>query len=377
MSADNQSAYDVIATSCSPTNDDSVRTIFVSGLPMDAKQRELYLLFRSYKGYESSQIKFGGKNGKAASPVGFVTFVTRDDAESALLDTQGLQFDPEQPQTLRLEFAKSNTKMSKPTKQISPTFPTAIFVGPGDIYQQYGQLSPYVDTWSQGQLVSTPHQIFNAPPQFITPVLISPPQQLTISQYADLLSSKANSATIFSAPHLRSVPPNQQSPILAHQTQNIISPTACNINITQAIQNGSILPQHCFDNTHCAPPSLIFGQNANCATPLAPHINHISPQLGAVSPQMGGNINGGAAQYQTIILTGFGQIGPELQNAQCINNSNRLRRLSKNAVTNQAYLDVLTEEENARFHPYKLDTRKGGGDERGCFVSIISSEIHT
>ena len=29
---------------------DEVRTLFVSGLPSDVKQRELHLLFRSYKG---------------------------------------------------------------------------------------------------------------------------------------------------------------------------------------------------------------------------------------------------------------------------------------------------------------------------------------
>jgi hypothetical protein len=44
-----------------------VRTLFVSGLPMDAKPRELYLLFRSYPGYESSLLKVTNKNGKTSS----------------------------------------------------------------------------------------------------------------------------------------------------------------------------------------------------------------------------------------------------------------------------------------------------------------------
>lgn len=35
---------------------------------------------------------------------------------------QGVRFDPEVPQTIRLEFAKSNTKVSKPKQQnTSPT----------------------------------------------------------------------------------------------------------------------------------------------------------------------------------------------------------------------------------------------------------------
>ncbi|KAH0560348.1 hypothetical protein KQX54_003742 [Cotesia glomerata] len=82
---------------------------------MDAKPRELYLLFRAYEGYENSLLKVTSKNGKTASPVGFVTFHTRAGAEAAKQDLQqGVKFDPDMPQTIRLEFAKSNTKVSKP-----------------------------------------------------------------------------------------------------------------------------------------------------------------------------------------------------------------------------------------------------------------------
>ncbi|VDI46919.1 Hypothetical predicted protein, partial [Mytilus galloprovincialis] len=106
-----------------------VRTLFVSGLPMDAKPRELYLLFRAYKGYENALLKVMGKPGKNNSPVGFVTFSSRAAAEVAKQDLQGVRFDPDLPQTLRLEFAKSNTKVTKP-KQQSPqpaaTLPTFI-----------------------------------------------------------------------------------------------------------------------------------------------------------------------------------------------------------------------------------------------------------
>ncbi|KAF7278288.1 hypothetical protein GWI33_008639 [Rhynchophorus ferrugineus] len=99
-------------------SEDEVRTLFVSGLPMDAKPRELYLLFRAYEGYEGSLLKVTSKNGKTASPVGFVTFNTRAGAEAAKQDLQqGVRFDPDMPQTIRLEFAKSNTKVSKPKQQ--------------------------------------------------------------------------------------------------------------------------------------------------------------------------------------------------------------------------------------------------------------------
>lgn len=95
--------------------DEEVRTLFVSGLPMDTKPRELYLLFRGYKGYESSLLKIMGKQVIPHNcPVGFITFSSRSAAEVARQELQGTKFDPDLPQTLRLEFAKSNTKVTKP-----------------------------------------------------------------------------------------------------------------------------------------------------------------------------------------------------------------------------------------------------------------------
>ncbi|EEC16130.1 hypothetical protein IscW_ISCW022577 [Ixodes scapularis] len=75
------------ATTCCSGNE-PVRTLFVSGLPMDAKPRELYLLFRAYKGYEGSLLKVTQKNGKTSSPVGFVTFSSRAGAEAAKQELQ-------------------------------------------------------------------------------------------------------------------------------------------------------------------------------------------------------------------------------------------------------------------------------------------------
>lgn len=105
----------------SVVGEEEVRTLFVSGLPMDTKPRELYLLFRAYEGYEGSLLKVTSKNGKTASPVGFVTFSSRAGAEAAKQDLQqGVRFDPDLPQTIRLEFAKSNTKVSKPKQVLQP-----------------------------------------------------------------------------------------------------------------------------------------------------------------------------------------------------------------------------------------------------------------
>uniref|UniRef100_A0AAQ4P002 RRM domain-containing protein n=1 Tax=Gasterosteus aculeatus aculeatus TaxID=481459 RepID=A0AAQ4P002_GASAC len=87
--------------------EEEVRTLFVSGLPVDIKPRELYLLFRPFK------------------PVGFVTFDSRTGAEAAKNSLNGIRFDPESPQTLRLEFAKANTKMAKSKLMATPN-PTNI-----------------------------------------------------------------------------------------------------------------------------------------------------------------------------------------------------------------------------------------------------------
>uniref|UniRef100_A0A6Q2Y2Z6 RRM domain-containing protein n=2 Tax=Esox lucius TaxID=8010 RepID=A0A6Q2Y2Z6_ESOLU len=145
--------------------EEEVRTLFVSGLPVDIKPRELYLLFRPFKvgpnlilkyvfpnaaflynsvlsslafacylwqlkaffwfdlllqGYEGSLIKLTSKQ-----PVGFVTFDNRTGAEAAKNALNGIRFDPESPQTLRLEFAKANTKMAKSKLMATPN-PTNI-----------------------------------------------------------------------------------------------------------------------------------------------------------------------------------------------------------------------------------------------------------
>lgn len=99
------------------TSDDEVRTLFVSGLPIDVKPREIYLLFRGFKGYEGSLLKLTDKQGKTQSPVAFVTFENREQAEEAKASLQGVRFDPDASLTLRLEFARSNTKVSKPVNK--------------------------------------------------------------------------------------------------------------------------------------------------------------------------------------------------------------------------------------------------------------------
>uniref|UniRef100_A0A914Z569 RRM domain-containing protein n=1 Tax=Panagrolaimus superbus TaxID=310955 RepID=A0A914Z569_9BILA len=100
---------------------------------MDTKPRELYLLFRAYSGYESSLLKVTNKNGKPSAPVGFVTFTTHQDANDARRKLQGVRFDPELSQTIRLELAKSNTKVSKPKQPSPPAFTSGGLNGGGGV----------------------------------------------------------------------------------------------------------------------------------------------------------------------------------------------------------------------------------------------------
>ncbi|XP_013857070.1 RNA-binding protein with multiple splicing [Austrofundulus limnaeus] len=151
--------------------EEEVRTLFVSGLPVDIKPRELYLLFRPFKGYEGSLIKLTSKQ-----PVGFVTFDCRSGAEAAKNALNGIRFDPESPQTLRLEFAKANTKMAKSKLMATPN-PTNIHPALGahfiarDPYDLTGAalIPASPDAWTPYPLYTTeltpglPHAAFTYP----------------------------------------------------------------------------------------------------------------------------------------------------------------------------------------------------------------------
>ncbi|NXG83006.1 RBPMS protein, partial [Stercorarius parasiticus] len=93
-----------------------VRTLFVSGLPLDIKPRELYLLFRPFKVPDLVGKEWGWRCGPIpmAPPalVGWRSLLVPPTPPKKKSNS-GIRFDPEIPQTLRLEFAKANTKMAK------------------------------------------------------------------------------------------------------------------------------------------------------------------------------------------------------------------------------------------------------------------------
>lgn len=94
----------------------NVRTLFVSGLPLDAKAREIHLLFIGFKGFKGSFLKQAMKDGVECNPVAFVMFEKREQAEVAKNGVNGIKFDPDHSSTIKVDYAKANTKSTKSHK---------------------------------------------------------------------------------------------------------------------------------------------------------------------------------------------------------------------------------------------------------------------
>ncbi|XVF23006.1 hypothetical protein REPUB_Repub13aG0000600 [Reevesia pubescens] len=82
---------------------DEVRTIFITGLPEDVKERELQNLLRWLPGYESSQVNYKGEK-----PMGFALFSSAQLAIAAKDALQEMVFDAESKSVLHIEMAKKN-----------------------------------------------------------------------------------------------------------------------------------------------------------------------------------------------------------------------------------------------------------------------------
>ncbi|MBA0778925.1 hypothetical protein Gotri_003211, partial [Gossypium trilobum] len=80
-----------------------VRTIFITGLPEDVKERELQNLLRWLPGYEASQVNYKGEK-----PMGFALFSSAQLAIAAKDALQEMVFDAESKSVLHIEMAKKN-----------------------------------------------------------------------------------------------------------------------------------------------------------------------------------------------------------------------------------------------------------------------------
>jgi len=91
------------AAAVPPHAGDEVRTIFITGLPEDVKERELQNLLRWLPGFEASQLNF-----KAEKPMGFALFSAPHQALAAKDILQDMLFDPDTKSVLHTEMAKKN-----------------------------------------------------------------------------------------------------------------------------------------------------------------------------------------------------------------------------------------------------------------------------
>ncbi|KAI4330028.1 hypothetical protein MLD38_028342 [Melastoma candidum] len=82
---------------------EEVRTIFITGLPDDVKERELQNMLRWLPGYEASQVNYKGEK-----PMGFALFSSPPLAIAAKDNLQGLVFDVDMNSVLHTEMAKKN-----------------------------------------------------------------------------------------------------------------------------------------------------------------------------------------------------------------------------------------------------------------------------
>ncbi|OMP01936.1 hypothetical protein COLO4_11454 [Corchorus olitorius] len=92
---------------------DSVRTLFIAGLPEDIQPREIYNLFREFPGYESSHLR-NPNTAQNSQAFAFAVFSDQQSAIGALQALNGMVFDLEKGSTLFIELAKSNSRSKRP-----------------------------------------------------------------------------------------------------------------------------------------------------------------------------------------------------------------------------------------------------------------------
>eukprot|EP00898_Chlorokybus_atmophyticus_P005398 jgi/Chlat1/585/Chrsp103S01021 len=105
-------------TGSSMIGNNVIRTLFVSGLPADVKEREVHNLFRFFPGFLGAQLTPAPKGHPL--PVAFATFAHPAHALAAKQALHGLRFDLESAMQLRIELARANSKPKRPRMPSRP-----------------------------------------------------------------------------------------------------------------------------------------------------------------------------------------------------------------------------------------------------------------
>ncbi|GAV83076.1 RRM_1 domain-containing protein [Cephalotus follicularis] len=116
---------------------DEVRTIFITGLPEDVRERELQNLLRWLPGYEASQVNFKGEK-----PMGFALFTNAQCALAAKDALQELVFDAESKSVLHTEMAKKNLFVKRGIVADSNAYDQSKRLRTGGDYTHTGYATP-------------------------------------------------------------------------------------------------------------------------------------------------------------------------------------------------------------------------------------------
>jgi hypothetical protein len=135
----------------------NTKTLFLSGLPDDVREREIHNFFRFFHGYEGCSLSESRKEESGSKQcVAFVSFTDRGSAVQAMRCVKNVQFDPSLPQVLRVDFAKSDTKVKRLAqvdsyvnggeKRNGNQFPYETPYFPS-LYPQYSTMNPVLIPW--------------------------------------------------------------------------------------------------------------------------------------------------------------------------------------------------------------------------------------
>lgn len=301
-----ESALPNSGKSAGPMNqNEPVRTIFISGLPMDTKPRELYLLTRNLPGFIAATLKSYGKNGRPAAPVGFVSFQTREQAEQALHQLKGLQMDPSNSLQLRVEFAHTNTRLSQDLSGFGKKGGYLQSVAISCDYPSQLPLFPAVfNTVTDGCIPKSSNvPVFLVPAQTTSffpftmipppPVLGPPPQSLlppTLHNYTKQLCTETNPWSPFAPLVNRQNPPTMTTestsvfdPLVSPEAKNSVSGHTQDMSSNPCSPDSDIDPLCSWNKTSTIQrnPELAEGTDMSdcCAHPMTTTANSNSPGL--------------------------------------------------------------------------------------------------
>ncbi|XP_019198854.1 PREDICTED: RNA-binding protein with multiple splicing 2 [Ipomoea nil] len=175
---------------------DEVRTIFISGLPEDVKERELQNLLRWLPGYEASQVNFKGEH-----PMGFALFTTPQFAIAAKDALQDMVFDAESKSVLHTEMAKKNLFVKRGIVADSNAYDQSKRMRTGGDYTHTGYSSPSpfhpppAPAWGPPAYMTPPPQPYDpytgyhVPP---VPMPVPAPMPAAPSSYVPVQNTKDN-----------------------------------------------------------------------------------------------------------------------------------------------------------------------------------------